>query len=724
MKAYNLGVSLSALALSLVAPIVASAATAVVAATNESLEEIVVTAEHRSSDLQKVAVAVSVVGGEDIARLGSADIAQVLQNVPSLVMQNVSGGNSTQSVQGSGAPPNLTIRGLGTDGPNRSGAVAVYQDGILLQGGGNNSYDMSRVEVLRGPQGTLYGRGATGGAVNFITNDPVKEFAASGRVQFGSYGLIGTQGMLNVPLSDNWSTRVAFNQVKRNGYFNNGLSDENDISARVKLRYSPSDKFSLTLGAVTYESTSSSPGVVDVTANPNPSDWVSSLTGGTKTPNSYRKFSADIEWNLGFANLTYLGGYQYSHSYFTTYCNCFFGMAGQGHYVTVDSPYNNTQTHELRLASNGDSALSWVAGIYHYHNQLQQQFRLSTAAPAVGAIDTPFTTNLQHYSPESTGLFGELTYAVSGATRLTAGVRETRDHISQDAFSVGGPPGPVLYVDAKNNRLDWKARVEHDLSADKLLYGAISTGYRPGAVIQGTLTGIESVRAYELGSKNRFGNRMTLNGAVFMYDYSQFQNVTALVINGTVTPAVFPIDARFYGAELELVAQLSFNDKLTFSPAVLSAKYTQSCATCVFGMGPPAVASAPFPILTKDKDIPRSPKFSVSAGYEHAFQLANDARLTWSIDTHYQTEVLTDFDTGNYPTPNPAYLQGAYTLFDSSLTYSPGSGKFSITAYGRNLGDKIYKTALGNSNPAGNPPSYAFFVNEPRTYGIMLSAKL
>jgi iron complex outermembrane recepter protein len=723
MRIHAICAGSAALLLAFALPIVVNAEAAA-ASDNANLEEVVVTAEHRDSSLQKVALPVTVISGEAIARSGSTDIGQILQSVPSLVMQNVSGANSTQSVQGSGAPPNITIRGLGTDGPNRAGAVAVYQDGVLLQGGGGNSYDMNRVEVLRGPQGTLYGRGATAGAVNFITNDPTNELQAAGRIQFGSYNLVGVQGMLNVPLSDSWSTRLAFNRVKHRGYFSNGQSDEDSTSVRLKLRFSPSDAFSFTLTGVDYKSDSTSPGPVDTTANSAPSSRATTLAGSRNSPNSYRKVSADIEWDMGFANLSYIAGYQTSNSYYTSACACFFGMAGQGTYVVVDSPYNKTTTQELRLASKGDSALSWVAGFYHYHNKLQQQFRLSTAQPALGAADSPFTTNLQHYSPMSQGLFGELTYAVTDATRLTAGVRETRDHINQDAFSVGGPPGPVLYVDARQNRFDWKARVEHDLAADNLLYGTISTGYRPGAVVQGTLTDIESVRAYEIGSKNKFGNRMTLNGAVFMYDYSDFQNVTALVVNSVVTPSVFPIDGRFYGAELEAVVQLSFNDKLTFSPAFLSAKYTESCTSCVFGMGPPAVAAAAFPILTKDKDIPRAPRFSLSASYEHTFNLASGARLSWNIDAHQQTKILTDFDISNYPNQNPAFVQGDYVLYNSSLTYAPQSGKYSISVYGRNLSDEIYKTALGNSNPAGTPPSYAFFLNDPQTYGLMFSLKL
>jgi iron complex outermembrane receptor protein len=129
--------------------------------------------------------------------------------------------------------------------------------------------------------------------------------------------------------------------------------------------------------------------------------------------------------------------------------------------------------------------------------------------------------------------------------------------------------------------------------------------------------------------------------------------------------------------------------------------------------------NAPSPLLTNDGPIPHTPEFSASGSYEHTFALADGADLTWGVDAHYQAKALTDFDASNYPTANPRFLQKAYTVFNSSLTYSPGDGKYSITGYGRNLANKIYKTAAANGVAGG-----AFFVNDPRTYGLIFSAKL
>jgi iron complex outermembrane receptor protein len=669
------------------------------------LGEVIVTAERRSINLQKVALSVTAISGDAIAQRGDSDVAQVLQGVPGVVLQGITDGPSQQSVQGGGGPPNIAIRGLGTPSPNTVGAVAIYEDGVLLQGGGANFYDMSRVEVLRGPQGTLYGRGATAGAVNFITNDPTQQFEGSGRIQYGSYDLIATQGMLNVPLTDVLAVRVAFNQIRHNGYFNNGQSNEDDLSSRVKLLYRPSDNFSLLVGFVDYKSSGTGPGQVLLSSNPNPTDWTTNVAGGTGDPISYRKVYAELQWGLGFANLNYIGGYQTTESTFSTNWNgfdCVMGVNAPCTYLVVTQPMNKTWTHELRLQSTSDSALSWVGGAYYYNNKFQTVFEPSLTPPATGATYVPAFGFAQSASPTSIGLFGEATYALTSATRLTAGLRENQDRVEQtQTFEPGGSGGVATPFSETLRHLDWKTRVETDLSANNLLYGTISTGYRPGSFVNGQKTENEKVTAYEIGSKNRLGGMLTLNGALFYYRYSGFQNVESVVVNGAPSSIVVPLPAILYGGELELAAQLGPNDRLALSPAVEEAKFT---------------ANAPG-YETDGGIIPNTPKFSISGRYEHDFVLPTGDLISWQADAHYQTHALTDFDFSNYPTTNATYLQKAYSIVNSSLTFAPKSGKYSVVVFGKNLRNTLYKLTVYNTNP---PSAY---VSDPRTFGVMISAK-
>jgi iron complex outermembrane receptor protein len=669
------------------------------------LQPIIVTAERRQIDLQKAGLSVTAISGEDIEQHADLDVAQVLQDVPGVVLQGVSDGPSQQSVQGGGGPPNIAIRGLGTPSPNTVGAVAVYEDGVLLQGGGANFYDMSRVEVLRGPQGTLYGRGATAGAVNFITNDPTQDFGAAGRIQYGSFDLIATQGMLNLPLTDELLMRVAFNQIRHDGFFNNGQSDEDDISSRVKVLYRPSENFSLLLGFVDYKSSGTGPGQVLLTSSPNPTEWSTNVLGGTQNPITYRKGYAELLWNLGFANLSYVGGYQTERSNFSTNWNgfdCVMGVNAACTYLEVTQPENETWTHEVRLESEGDSALSWVGGIYYFSNKFETAFEPGLLPPATGAVYTPALAFAQSASPESIGLFGEATYAITSALRVTAGLREDQDKVRQtQTFEPGGSGGtPVPYGETLHH-LDWKARVETDLSADSLLYATVSTGYRPGSFVNGEKTQDEKVTAYEVGSKNRVLGMLTANGAAFYYHYSGFQNVESVIIDGAPNSIVVPLPAIFYGAELELTAQLGKNDKLTVSPAVEQAKFTANATG----------------VNTDGGIIPNTPKFSISGRYEHGFVLPTGDRISWGLDSHYQSQALTDFDFSNYPSTNPTFLQKSYAIVNTSLTFAPTSGKYSVSLYGKNLGNTLYKVTVYNPTP---PSAY---VSDPRTYGVMISAK-
>lgn len=354
------------------------------------MEEVIVTAEHRTADLQKVAASISVVSGAEIDRNAQTDVNQVLQNVAGVLVQGITDGPSQQSVQGGGGPPNISIRGLGTNAVNTSGAVAIYEDGVVLQGGGANFYDMNRVEVLRGPQGTLYGRSATAGAINFITNDPTQELEASGRVQYGSYDLISTQGMINLPLSDDWAVRAAFNQIRHSGYFNNGMSDEDDLSTRFKLRFKPNDDFLIIFGFVDYKSDGSGPGQVPLSANSRPTGWTTDLAGGGTDPVSYRKADLDLEWNLGFANLTYIGAYQNTDSVWST--------AGTFSYLVIPQNVNQTWSNELRLAHTNDSGLSWLVGAYAFQNKLDFQYEPGPT-PTVAASSRRSSTMRRTFIP-------------------------------------------------------------------------------------------------------------------------------------------------------------------------------------------------------------------------------------------------------------------------------------------------------------------------------------
>ncbi|MBN1627682.1 MAG: TonB-dependent receptor, partial [Deltaproteobacteria bacterium] len=209
-----------------------------------TLEEITVTAQKREQDLQKVASGVEVIQGYQLTEMGLVDLDEALRNISSALVQPV------------GEEMTVIIRGMDNDEmPGDSfSQVAVTVDGSFSNSWGVGTtglYDMQRVEVLVGPQGTLYSRNSSGGVVNMISNNPTtEEVKASGSLELGNYKLVNTQGMINVPINDAWAVRAAFISTVRDGYASNGLSDADDRSVRLKLGFTPSDIFSAVL---TYE---------------------------------------------------------------------------------------------------------------------------------------------------------------------------------------------------------------------------------------------------------------------------------------------------------------------------------------------------------------------------------------------------------------------------------------------------------------------------------------
>jgi iron complex outermembrane receptor protein len=665
------------------------------------LNEIIVTAEYRTLGLQQSALSVTAISGDDIAQHGDSNISQVLQNVPGVQIQGIEGGMSALSVTGGGGPPNISIRGLGTDGPNKSSSTAVYEDGVLLLGGGGEFYDINRVEVLRGPQGTLYGRGATGGAVNIITKDPSQEWEEEARVQYGSDRYVGVQSVLNAPLGDSVSARLGVNAIQHGGYLSNGLDDERDINVRLKILYKPTDDLSLLVGGTYYRFNDQGAGTEVVSSQqPNADVWKTTLPGGSSETINYKKIHGTLEWHLGPAELTYIPALQTTDS-----VDGQFGGIGK---EFTTAPFDRTVTQELRLSGLTQSRIAWSGGAYYYHNTNEQVF--STGPVAAVFVPPVIVTELP--TQTSRAAFGELNYPITSALRATVGARETWDHIqATDTFNVfGGVTGDVFDKDYKH--FDWKARLDGDLSPDNLVYGMVSTGYRPGGSVNGVGYTNEVVKAYEVGSKNRFDNAVTLNAAAFYYDYSGFQSpqsVTDPNNQAIFQSVIVSLPARIYGLDVELTAHVTPHDTITASPEFLRGHYGSN-----FTFTSPYDGSVSS-IATSGGQLPHMPKFSISGSYVHTFDLPNGAGLMADADAHYQMRQLTDFDTSNYPSTNPIFNQDGYTIVNTFLTYVSPKESYSVTAYGKNLANEVYK--LTTSASFGQNIAY---VNDPRTYGVIV----
>ncbi len=683
----------------------------------QAATDIVVTAERRSVNLQKTALSITAVSGDALLVKGVSTVADAVRSTPSMVMQQSTGGYSAATIIGGGGPPNMAIRGLGTDGFNKQPSVRVYQDGVLLVGGGAFFYDLDRVEVLRGPQGTLYGRGAVGGAVNIITRKPVQTEEGFAQIGLGNYGQIDAQAMVNAPLTDELAVRVAGNFLRHDGYFNNGQSSANEASVRGQLLYK-TDNVSLLLSGTHYRNSSSAPGKVIVTAAaPYVQDWTTIEPAGGYTKGRYTELHGQLDVDLGDVSLTYIPSYASFNSYSLQ-------LLQYGRYngkVIGNQPRHRVHSQELRLAHDDDS-FQIQGGLFYYNEKYEYQYlNLAPNAAAGTGIDafgynTASNGTHQTFDLTSAAVFAQATYSFTDALRLTAGERYTYDKVKQlyegnhQAITPGSNP-VVAPTNANWNHFDWKLRLEADLSSKNMLYGSVTTGYRPGSATIGVPYQPETVTTYEIGSKNTFLNgAVVANLSAFYSDYPEYQVVqTYILSNGDLRAYIPQVPATFYGLEAEFTLRPTRSDTLNLSGSWLHATFDENLTAT----NPLTLVTTTY--QTKDKRLPHAPEWHLTAGYQHQFELANGADLTLSGDLTYQSWQTTDYDGSNYPSPNPIYLQPSTTEYNASLTFTPASKRYRVTLYGKNLSNTIYKIQA-------NVAPGVHYVNDPRTYGIRLSA--
>jgi len=457
-----------------------------------TLEEITITAEKRSVDIQKTALAVAAVSGTDIADKAVGNIADLLDSLAAVkVMSGPMGGK-------------IFIRGIGSnlDTNLASPSVALQKDNVYLgqsQSVLGSLYDIERVEVLYGPQGTMYGRNAAGGQVNVITKSPSDKFEASGGLSLGSYNLESYNAAINIPLSSKWAARIAVDQQNHSAYIDDGSGTANKFGSRVKLSYKPTDKLSILLtneytsdksvGMNTVPVSGSAgnlfagagwtvPDVYNNTTGDLGADGVAddvldangdAVTGGNgiadiidtgwqqvtdgdpwsndiyhpapKNNSTYETASLQIDLDMGFSKLTLIPTLNKNKR--ILWSNMFQGTSCGG--ALEEQSYSESQySAEVRLANPDDSKLIWTVGAYWYksNNQdingtttdlLEQAADMwvngSSGQTTVAAGTSDYVFTANYRSPQdSLAAFGQATYPVTDKFRLTGGIRWNGDN--------------------------------------------------------------------------------------------------------------------------------------------------------------------------------------------------------------------------------------------------------------------------------------------------------
>ena len=551
-------------------------------------EEIIVTAEKRSESLQDLSQAVTVLSGIDLDNRQISTFVDLSAIAPGV---NIAKNEGFKTV--------ITIRGVGYETNQNAIAtpsVSYHLDGIYVASPYSlqtDFLDLERIEVLRGPQGTLFGQNSTGGAINVITRAPTTdETYGSADLTMGNYGLLKTRAVINKPLSENLAMRASFISNSRDGFTENltngqDLDDADSVSARVRLSYEPSDIFRANFMAQVFDEDrngSAQKGIIDPTPDPR------QLRQNSPTEHKLNAqlYSAVLEWDRENFSIKSLTSYQVD-DILVRRDNDRNDLDYLPPFALLPSEYDpetnkqTTITQEINLVSSEPifGKLDWVAGLFYLNTEIEISILERLDFGFDGVFD-PFTTSdvygysgdfgfITNSTPErdSTSFYGQGTWNHSDSLRTVFGLRHTKDEVYSAVTNFYGRSGTDI-LETDGNKVTGRFVIEKDLDDDTMLYGSFTRGYKPGGsnltygredvvaqiVVLPTFQE-EIVDAFEVGLKTDLADgRVRLNTAAFLYNYEglQYQATDPEVFEGGV--GNIP-DSEIYGAELELSTFLS-----------------------------------------------------------------------------------------------------------------------------------------------------------------------
>ena len=719
-----------------------------------TLEEITVTAQKREQELQKVASSVDVIQGYELTEMGHLDLDDALRNVSSALVQSV------------GEEMTVIIRGMDNDSMPGDGfsQVGVTVDGSFQKSWGVGTtgiYDMQRIEVIAGPQGTMYSRNSAGGVVNMITNNPTtEEVQASGSVETGNYNLVNTQGVLNVPISDSWAVRAAFISTKRDGYASTGVHDADDRSLRLKLGYTPSDVLSavLTWEHIHIGGKSQGDGFMffedeDDVDNP----WTGASPGDLFIGNNTSdKYYMNLDWKTPIGTLTFIPSFMDTYRLIAAAGWLYygelrgppgappgppqvgfgFGQAPEGAERLYQAPeyFESPQeewSYELRMASSEDFFMDWLVGLYYWkwnwddHIFHKDLYYVDPDDPtrSVFIESTEFTGMRGYRGNVSKAAFGYFTYPITDVFRVTAGGRYTSEEEKGQDRATGDPTSD------KSSHFDYNFGVEYDIGENTMLWVKHATGYNQ---VRGTNLD-QTLKDYEVGSKSRFlNNQLQLNATAFYYDYKNFNvgmglaRVQEYMLNtetGEYELVYFDPagvgDAVLYGLDVSMDYIITGKDLLNLALSYLSAEVDQVLVTYSYG-GVQYPELVPPRTIGSGRTLNNAPELSVVGSYEHRFDLANGSAVTPSISARYTSEYICEFEVDERNIlqygldPDKVNTEPSHIMADFYLNYTHHTGKWTLNSYVKNITNHAEKTGLMRGDLRVGPP---------RTYGVVLSVR-
>ncbi len=717
-----------------------------------SLEEVVVTAQRREQGVQEVPIAITALTGSFLTDRQVFDTESLSQYTPSLHIFAEQTGSEF-----------YTVRGIGRSNEDLASdsGVAVFIDDVYVarQGAANLAlYDIERVEVLRGPQGTLWGKNATGGAINIITRKPGDEVSGYVGVDLAEYSTLNVRGGVSAPIiDDKLYGRLAFSSRDRDGLYDNLVTGEegNNIDTqafRGSLRYTPSDKTTVTFAAdwakvkqdgVLKSIIADVPGTPYILKDffqatfPTQENDVRTSRAGTHGNQGVEQYGFNLTIKHAFErmDLVMVSGLRVEDS-FNLEDN---DRAPERSAEVFSEQESHTFSQEIRLVSNNDSNISWTAGLYYFHdNGDRDQKRYSDffgpgglVGPGSPETQDSTTTFQQHLETDAFAVFGELTYNFNERASVTLGGRysyEKKDYDinafavanpgSLSSYSLFQPAGDYIASDSKSwEDFTPKVVLAYELMDDVNTYFSFTQGFKSGGYNGSPDTAAdvipfdpEQVTQYELGLKGRFfDGRLSANLAGFFIDFEDlqlqgFDPVTGSPITNNAA------QAEILGGEIEFNLLIGENLLVNFGGSYLDHEFKEY-AIEVFD--PTIMGGPPFRLVDKAGDrLGVIPKYNVNIGATYTWPLSSGASVSVTGDFVAVDETITVFNT---------LWSDSYEVFNLRATWKAASGNWDVSLWAKNLTDKDYYRGGGPVPDLNDTISRLGLFADPRVIGATVN---
>ncbi|MYE12709.1 MAG: TonB-dependent receptor [Gammaproteobacteria bacterium] len=687
------------------------------------IEEIVVTASKRESNLQDLPLSINAFGSERLEDSGVQNIEAVQYLAAGIKIGDYLG----QSI--------VTMRGIGVQQLAAGAATgsAVHVDGVYRSSRYDTSrpyFDMERIEVLRGPQGTLYGRNATGGTINVITRAPTEEFEIGGRATVGNYNLVQTEGHLSGPIAGSVLGRFAFKTTNRDGFTKNLFNgkrwnDADQMSFRGKLEYRASDRLTLLLTAD--RSTDDSvqvahlerfapdrPTVIELTY---PGAYLPTALAATRrvvnhdAPTSQtvdtEGVSVRVDLDLGIATLTSLTAWRhvdYNGKFDIDYTNA---NAAFFRNWPVD---NETLSQEFNLVSASGGAVDWVIGAFYFVEDIY------TIIDLRGGRGIDYVLGAPRIDTDAWAVFADGTYRINDSLDLTVGARYSSEDKELEEF-LSIPLFRIMNTDELAERYSSftpKIALTWHVRDNVSLYATIARGFKSGGfnsfLMQGSGFDPEEVTNYEIGMKSILADgRLSLNWSLFSMDYEDLQVFQVVMLPGVVGTSTNIVtnagQSDIDGIELEILAEPVDGLTIDLNASYLDATYGELWLPTIY---------ADSTVNVEGNHLVGAPKWAYNVGVARSFPVG--AWGTGAVRVEYSWQDQVYFRPHN----EERISMDDYGLVNLRVTFRDAAGRWTYTLFGANLTDELI-VAYQNLTTGDNFPIQNAFT-PPRTYGLSIGA--